>query len=98
MSSVSVCLKLTKIYPYFINSDIFDAMFSVTYIAGETVILQGECLYLVNNLLFTGQLNHHCNLLKYFDSYDVSFLSLCSGDEGDNFYVIDQGDMDVSNS
>ncbi|PIO13670.1 hypothetical protein AB205_0063620 [Aquarana catesbeiana] len=39
------------------SSDIFDAMFSVTYIAGETVIQQG--------------------------------------DEGDNFYVIDQGEMDV---
>uniref|UniRef100_A0A668UHD2 cAMP-dependent protein kinase type I-alpha regulatory subunit n=1 Tax=Oreochromis aureus TaxID=47969 RepID=A0A668UHD2_OREAU len=39
------------------RSDIFDAMFPVTYIAGETVILQG--------------------------------------DEGDNFYVIDQGEMDV---
>ncbi|KAJ1129431.1 hypothetical protein NDU88_007801 [Pleurodeles waltl] len=39
------------------RSDIFDAMFSVIYIAGETVILQG--------------------------------------DEGDNFYVIDQGEMDV---
>ncbi|MBN3300630.1 KAP0 kinase, partial [Amia calva] len=39
------------------RSDIFDAMFSVTYIAGETVIKQG--------------------------------------DEGDNFYVIDQGEMDV---
>ncbi|XP_041737318.1 cAMP-dependent protein kinase type I-alpha regulatory subunit isoform X1 [Coregonus clupeaformis] len=39
------------------RSDIFDAMFSVTYIAGETVIQQG--------------------------------------DEGDNFYVIDQGEMDV---
>ncbi|XP_027034633.1 protein kinase, cAMP-dependent, regulatory, type I, alpha (tissue specific extinguisher 1) a isoform X1 [Tachysurus fulvidraco] len=39
------------------RSDIFDAMFSVNYIAGETVIQQG--------------------------------------DEGDNFYVIDQGEMDV---
>ncbi|XP_042173157.1 cAMP-dependent protein kinase type I-alpha regulatory subunit-like isoform X1 [Oncorhynchus tshawytscha] len=39
------------------RSDIFDAMFSVTYITGETVIQQG--------------------------------------DEGDNFYVIDQGEMDV---
>uniref|UniRef100_A0A7N8YPQ3 cAMP-dependent protein kinase type I-alpha regulatory subunit n=1 Tax=Mastacembelus armatus TaxID=205130 RepID=A0A7N8YPQ3_9TELE len=39
------------------KSDIFDAMFSVNYIAGETVIQQG--------------------------------------DEGDNFYVIDQGEMDV---
>uniref|UniRef100_A0A8C7RSS4 cAMP-dependent protein kinase type I-alpha regulatory subunit n=1 Tax=Oncorhynchus mykiss TaxID=8022 RepID=A0A8C7RSS4_ONCMY len=39
------------------RSDIFDAMFSVTYIAGETIIMQG--------------------------------------DEGDNFYVIDQGETDV---
>ncbi|KAM9843573.1 cAMP-dependent protein kinase type I-alpha regulatory subunit isoform 2-T2 [Aulostomus maculatus] len=39
------------------RSDIFDAMFSVNYIAGETVIQQG--------------------------------------DEGDNFYVIDQGEMDI---
>uniref|UniRef100_G3NLF9 cAMP-dependent protein kinase type I-alpha regulatory subunit n=1 Tax=Gasterosteus aculeatus aculeatus TaxID=481459 RepID=G3NLF9_GASAC len=39
------------------RSDIFDAMFSVNYIAGETVIQQG--------------------------------------DEGDNFYVIDVGEMDV---
>ncbi|NXB34714.1 KAP0 kinase, partial [Eulacestoma nigropectus] len=40
------------------RSDIFDAMFPVTYIAGETVIQQGK-------------------------------------DEGDNFYVVDQGEMDV---
>ncbi|XP_025217896.1 cAMP-dependent protein kinase type I-alpha regulatory subunit isoform X1 [Theropithecus gelada] len=39
------------------RSDIFDAMFSVSFIAGETVIQQG--------------------------------------DEGDNFYVIDQGETDV---
>ncbi|NWY47031.1 KAP0 kinase, partial [Sylvia atricapilla] len=43
------------------RSDIFDAMFPVTYIAGETVIQQGKC----------------------------------QGDEGDNFYVVDQGEMDV---
>lgn len=27
-------------------SDIFDAMFPVTYIAGETVILQGKSIFL----------------------------------------------------
>ncbi|KAF1571400.1 cAMP-dependent protein kinase type I-alpha regulatory subunit, partial [Eudyptes moseleyi] len=43
------------------RSDIFDAMFPVTYIAGETVIQQGKW---------------QC-------------------DEGDNFYVVDQGEMDV---
>ncbi|NXB69274.1 KAP0 kinase, partial [Donacobius atricapilla] len=43
------------------RSDIFDAMFPVTYIAGETVIQQGKW----------------------------------QRDEGDNFYVVDQGEMDV---
>ncbi|NWX58376.1 KAP0 kinase, partial [Promerops cafer] len=50
------------------RSDIFDAMFPVTYIAGETVIQQGNV-------------------------YSIFFSSL--GDEGDNFYVVDQGEMDV---
>ncbi|KAG9340442.1 hypothetical protein JZ751_021555 [Albula glossodonta] len=48
-SSVS-CVMLAQLF------DIFDAMFPVTHIAGETVIQQG--------------------------------------DEGDNFYVIDQGEVD----
>ncbi|NWZ39619.1 KAP0 kinase, partial [Brachypodius atriceps] len=51
------------------RSDIFDAMFPVTYIAGETVIQQGN-IYLI-------------------------LFSLFLGDEGDNFYVVDQGEMDV---
>ncbi|NXL41459.1 KAP0 kinase, partial [Podilymbus podiceps] len=55
------------------RSDIFDAMFPVTYIAGETVIQQGN---------FT-----------LFNVY--SFFSSSLGDEGDNFYVVDQGEMDV---
>ncbi|NXP53609.1 KAP0 kinase, partial [Heliornis fulica] len=50
------------------RSDIFDAMFPVTYIAGETVIQQGNMYSLCFSLL---------------------------GDEGDNFYVVDQGEMDV---
>ncbi|NXT13159.1 KAP0 kinase, partial [Prunella fulvescens] len=45
------------------RSDIFDAMFPVTYIAGET------CIF--------------------------NFFSSSLGDEGDNFYVVDQGEMDV---
>ncbi|NXQ31141.1 KAP0 kinase, partial [Alaudala cheleensis] len=57
------------------RSDIFDAMFPVTYIAGETVIQQGKCQCLLWGLIWG--------------------WGAASGDEGDNFYVVDQGEMDV---
>ncbi|XP_035036308.1 protein kinase, cAMP-dependent, regulatory, type I, alpha (tissue specific extinguisher 1) a isoform X1 [Hippoglossus stenolepis] len=60
MASLSKAMEKNVLFAHLDDnerSDIFDAMFSVSYIAGEMVILQG--------------------------------------DEGDNFYVIDQGEMDV---
>ncbi|XP_010769343.1 cAMP-dependent protein kinase type I-alpha regulatory subunit-like isoform X1 [Notothenia coriiceps] len=60
MASLSKAMEKNVLFAHLDDnerSDIFDAMFSVNYIAGETVIQQG--------------------------------------DEGDNFYVIDQGDMDI---
>lgn len=68
------------------SSDIFDAMFSVNYIAGETVIQQGKFknYFIWKSLCF---LSVH--------SFMGLFLAPVPGDEGDNFYVIDQGEMDV---
>lgn len=69
-----------------LSSDIFDAMFPVTYIAGETVILQGK-----NN----NKPMSFLNLCFSFSDTNACFFVI-PGDEGDNFYVIDQGEVDVS--
>ncbi|KAG7242904.1 hypothetical protein INR49_018159 [Caranx melampygus] len=57
-----------------LRSDIFDAMFPVTHIAGETVIQQDSMLLA--------------------DVTPPDPLARFKGDEGDNFYVIDQGEVD----
>ncbi|KAI1232473.1 hypothetical protein IHE44_0006937 [Lamprotornis superbus] len=68
------------------RSDIFDAMFPVTYIAGETVIQQG------NN---PGIAALSCVPVDVpFHGAERSVKS-AKRDEGDNFYVVDQGEMDV---
>ena len=76
-------------------------MFPVTYIAGETVILQGGVLVHVHLLMFIFM--WLCSLVEVYltdscrdksTTKDICMSSL-SGDEGDNFYVIDQGEMDV---
>lgn len=72
-------------------SDIFDAMFPVTYIAGETVILQGMITACQHWSQKSINQNHSTAFCR---ANWLGFMP--SGDEGDNFYVIDQGEMDVS--
>lgn len=68
------------------KSDIFDAMFPITFSPGESIIRQGYFniyLYIDNYKIIT---------FVYYLSY---FFCRCLGDEGDNFYVIDQGEVDI---
>lgn len=71
------------------SSDIFDAMFSVNNIGGETVIQQGERRELARTRYMDTWYNF-CPILTAF-----CLFWFVSGDEGDNFYVVDQGEMDV---
>lgn len=66
-------------------------MFPVTYIAGETVILQGT-ITARQNLSEQPLIQITSCLCVMLTDFDL----MPSGDEGDNFYVIDQGEMDVS--
>ena len=73
-------------------------MFSVNYIAGETVIQQGACNYVNFHLRLMTSITvmyntYKCCMMMHPDAHAFCFCTL--GDEGDNFYVIDIGEMDV---
>ena len=65
--------------PLSLSSDIFDAMFTVKYNAGDTIINQG--------------MSYDLEILIHFPTLSLSYIL---GDEGDNFYVIDSGEVEVS--
>lgn len=64
------------------RSDIFDAMFPVTFLPGEPIIRQGK-----------PQKNQKTINFEKMSYY--TFFNLPPGDEGDNFYVIDQGEVEI---
>lgn len=85
--SAYLCTLVEKIHngSLFSFSDIFDAMFPVHRHAGEIIIKQGGYTTLPHNLIkITG-----------YKPVTHVLTRVIAGDEGDNFYVIDSGEVEV---
>ena len=74
------------------RSDIFDAMFPVTFLPGEAIIRQGAKNSFRVHYRPPRKFVAWKNLLN---STIFFFFLLLTGDEGDNFYVIDQGEVEI---
>lgn len=73
------------------RSDIFDAMFPVTFLPGEAIIRQGVWSLIAAAHRF---FSHLADLLLIPGEW-TSAMYFPQGDEGDNFYVIDQGEVEI---